>query len=348
MSSIDNSKKLTYKDSGVDIHAGYETVRRIKVHAKSTYGPEVLNDLGSFGGLFAFDQGKFEEPVLVSGTDGVGTKLKIAFLMDKHDTVGLDLVAYCVNDIICHGAKPLFFLDYLAVGKLATDTAEQIVAGIAAGCRKAGCALIGGETAEMPGFYAPGEYDLAGFAVGVVDKSKIIDGSTAEPGDVLVGIGSTGLQSSGFSLVRKALLEKFTVDTFVPEFGRSLGEELLEPTGIYAKQINKLVEKYPIKGIANISGGGLPENLPRSLADGCGVLIKKGSWPVLPVFDLLQREGNIDEDEMYNTFNMGIAMVLVVSGEDVDSVQQDLKKMGEQSFVIGEVVRGEKTVAFAR
>lgn len=341
-------KKLTYKDAGVDIHAGYETVRKIKDYAKSTYGPEVLNELGSFGGLFALTQGSYQEPVLVAGTDGVGTKLKIAFLMDKHDTVGLDLVAYCVNDIICHGARPLFFLDYLAVGKLAPDTAAQIVSGVAAGCRQAGCALIGGETAEMPGFYGPGEYDLAGFAVGVVEKSKLIDGSLTRPKDVLIGIASTGLQSSGYSLVRKALLGKYPVDTMIPEFGRTLGEELLEPTGIYARQINTLVEKYPIGGIANISGGGLPENVPRSLAEGCEAVIKKGSWPVLPVFEFLQREGNIDEEEMYNTFNMGIAMVLVVRSEHVDAVQRELTAMGERSYVIGEVVAGERKVTFTK
>jgi phosphoribosylformylglycinamidine cyclo-ligase len=310
-----NEKRVTYKDAGVDINAGYEVVKRIKAHARSTYRPEVITDLGSFGALFAFDNRKYEEPILVSGTDGVGTKLKIAFLMDKHDTVGLDLVAYCINDIICQGAEPLFFLDYLATGKVKPEVIETLVAGIARGCKEAGCALIGGETAEMPGFYDQGEYDMAGFAVGVVERKNAIDGSKVKPGDALVGIKSTGLQSSGYSLVRKVVFDilGLKVNHYIEEFGRSLGEELLEPTRIYARQLLKIQERFDIHGIANISGGGLPENLPRAIANNTRVIVQKGTWEIHPVFKFLQERGGVDEDEMYNTFNMGVGMVLIVS-----------------------------------
>ena len=341
-----NEKRVTYKDAGVDINAGYEVVKRIKAHARSTYRPEVITDLGSFGALFAFDNRKYEEPILVSGTDGVGTKLKIAFLMDKHDTVGLDLVAYCINDIICQGAEPLFFLDYLATGKVKPEVIETLVAGIARGCKEAGCALIGGETAEMPGFYDQGEYDMAGFAVGVVEKKNAIDGSKVKPGDALVGIKSTGLQSSGYSLVRKVVFDilGLKVNHYIEEFGRSLGEELLEPTRIYARQLLKIQERFDIHGIANISGGGLPENLPRAIANNTRVIVQKGTWEIHPVFKFLQERGGVDEDEMYNTFNMGVGMVLIVSGEDADGVCRELKAMGEEAYIIGQVVAGERGI----
>ncbi len=341
-----NEKRVTYKDAGVDINAGYEVVKRIKAHARSTYRPEVITDLGSFGALFAFDNRKYKEPILVSGTDGVGTKLKIAFLMDKHDTVGLDLVAYCVNDIICQGAEPLFFLDYLATGKVKPEVIETLVAGIARGCKEAGCALIGGETAEMPGFYDQGEYDMAGFAVGVVEKKNAIDGSKVKPGDALVGIKSTGLQSSGYSLVRKVVFDilGLKVNDYIEEFGRSLGEELLEPTRIYARQLLKIQERFDVHGIANISGGGLPENLPRAIVDNTRVIVQKGTWEIHPVFKFLQERGGVDEDEMYNTFNMGVGMVLIVSGEDADGVCRELKAMGEEAYIIGQVVAGERGI----
>jgi phosphoribosylformylglycinamidine cyclo-ligase len=341
-----NEKRVTYKDAGVDINAGYEVVKRIKAHARSTYRPEVITDLGSFGALFAFDNRKYEEPILVSGTDGVGTKLKIAFLMDKHDTVGLDLVAYCINDIICQGAEPLFFLDYLATGKVKPEVIETLVAGIARGCKEAGCALIGGETAEMPGFYDQGEYDMAGFAVGVVERKNAIDGSKVKPGDALVGIKSTGLQSSGYSLVRKVVFDilGLKVNHYIEEFGRSLGEELLEPTRIYARQLLKIQERFDIHGIANISGGGLPENLPRAIANNTRVIVQKGTWEIHPVFKFLQERGGVDEDEMYNTFNMGVGMVLIVSGEDADGVCRELKAMGEEAYIIGQVVAGERGI----
>ncbi|HQD40586.1 MAG: phosphoribosylformylglycinamidine cyclo-ligase [Firmicutes bacterium] len=336
----------TYKEAGVDIHAGYELVKRIKNAARSTYRPEVLGDLGSFGALFAL--GKYREPVLVSGTDGVGTKLKIAFMADKHDTVGLDLVAYCVNDIICQGAEPLFFLDYLAVGKLDPKRAAQIVEGIAQGCRQAGCALIGGETAEMPGFYPEDEYDLAGFTVGVVERDEIIDGSRVQPGDKIIGIGSTGLQSSGYSLVRHVFfkLAGWDIDHVDPRLGRPLYQELLEPTGIYAREIMELKRKFNLHGVANISGGGLPENLPRAMAEGTRARIKLGSWPVLPIFDVVAELGKISEEEMYNTFNMGIAMAVIVPAEEAEAVCSTLTALGQRAYVIGECVAGERGVDF--
>lgn len=339
---------ISYKDSGVDIETGYEVVRRIKGHCAATFRPEVLAGIGSFGSFFAMDKNKYEEPVLVSGTDGVGTKLRIAFMTGKHDTIGLDVVAYCINDIICQGAEPLFFLDYLGCGKVYPEVIEQIVKGVAEGCKQAGCSLVGGETAEMPGFYPEGEYDLAGFAVGVVDRPKVIDGSKVAPGDAVIGIASTGLQSSGFSLVRKVFFEvaKMSVSDYVPEFGRILGEELLEPTRIYAKQILELISKFNIKGIANISGGGLPENLPRSIADGTRVVIRKGSWDILPVFSYLQNLGGIAESEMYKTFNMGIGMALIVSEPDAEAVVAALGSMGEKGSVIGYIEAGERGLRF--
>ncbi len=330
----------TYRDSGVDIDAGDEFVDRIKPLVRSTFRPEVLTDLGGFGGLFRLGTGKYQDPVLVSGTDGVGTKLKIAFLLNKHDTVGIDLVAMCVNDIVVSGAEPLFFLDYFATGKLSVSTAEEVVKGIAEGCRQAGCALIGGETAEMPSFYPDGEYDLAGFAVGVVDRSKIIDGRTIRPGDAVIGLGSSGLHSNGYSLVRRVFFEqaKLAVDSRLPELDRPLGEALLTPTRIYARQVLALAAEFPVKGIAHITGGGITENLPRIFPDGVGARIMRTGWPVPPVFEALARLGRVDREEMYRVFNMGIGLILVVAPEVAPAVLARAAQLGEQGWKIGEIV----------
>ncbi|MGI6567271.1 MAG: phosphoribosylformylglycinamidine cyclo-ligase [Firmicutes bacterium] len=342
-------EKSTYKAAGVDIHAGYEVVRRIKKHVESTFRPEVLSGIGSFGSFFALDAGKYREPVLVAGTDGVGTKLKVAFMMDKHDTVGIDVVAYCVNDIICQGAEPLFFLDYLAVGKNRPEKIESIVAGIAEGCRQAGCALVGGETAEMPGFYPEDEYDLAGFTVGVVEKPRCITGQQAEAGDVVIGLASSGLQSSGFSLVRKIFFQDHghKVTDHFDELGRTLGEELLEPTLVYVKPILSLINAVEITGIANISGGGMPENLPRSMPDNLDAVIRKGSWPIQPIFTIVQRLGEVDETEMYSTFNMGIGMTVTVKRDQAHAALQKLAEWGFDAYIIGELVPGQGEVVFA-
>jgi len=335
----------TYKDAGVDVEAGYEAVKLMRKHVKRTFRPEVLADIGGFGGLFAIDKNKYNDPVLVSGTDGVGTKLRIAFMMDKHDTVGIDCVAMCVNDIICSGAEPLFFLDYIATGKNRPEKIAEIVKGVADGCVAAGCALIGGETAEMPGFYAEDEYDIAGFAVGIVDKSRIINGSRICEGDRLVGFASSGLHSNGFSLVRKLLnLNPQKLLEYVELFGTTLGEELLKPTMIYVKTVDSLREKFDIKGIANITGGGFIENIPRMLPESLRARINKGSWPVLPIFNLLQKNGNIGERDMYNTFNMGIGMVIAVDPDKADEVVAFLEIQDTQAYVIGEVIRGEAGV----
>ncbi len=330
----------TYRDAGVDIDAGDEFVERIKPHVRATFRPEVMTDLGGFGGLFRFQANRYQDPVLVSGTDGVGTKLKIAFLMDKHDTVGIDLVATCVNDIAVSGAEPLFFLDYFATGKLSIATAAAVVKGISDGCRQAGCALIGGETAEMPSFYGEGEYDLAGFAVGVVDRPKIIDGKQIVPGDVVIGLASSGVHSNGFSLVRKVLLERsqLTVETVVPELGGPLGATLLTPTRIYAKQVLSLMESCPIKGIAHITGGGITDNLPRVFPARCGARIHRGSWPVLPIFEAIRTRGSVPLDEMYRVFNMGIGLILVVAPDHADRVMAKARELGEQAYHIGEMV----------
>ncbi len=330
----------TYRDAGVDIDAGDEFVERIKPHVRATFRPEVMTDLGGFGGLFRFQANRYQDPVLVSGTDGVGTKLKIAFLMDKHDTVGIDLVAMCVNDIAVSGAEPLFFLDYFATGKLSLTTAEAVVRGISDGCRQAGCALIGGETAEMPSFYAEGEYDLAGFAVGVVDRQKMIDGRQIVPGDAVIGLASTGVHSNGFSLVRKVLFEKsrLTVDSRLPELGVGLGETLLTPTRIYAKQVLSLAEAFPIKGIAHITGGGMTENLPRVFPARCGARIRRGSWPVLPIFQTIQDRGGVELGEMHRVFNMGIGLILVVAPEHVERVMAKAVELGDRAYHIGEMV----------
>lgn len=333
----------TYRDAGVDIDAGDAFVERIKPHVRATFRPEVMTDLGGFGGLFRFQANRYQDPVLVSGTDGVGTKLKIAFLMAKHDTVGIDLVAMCVNDIAVSGAEPLFFLDYFATGKLSIATAAAVVKGISDGCRQAGCALIGGETAEMPSFYGEGEYDLAGFAVGVVDRPKIIDGKQIVPGDLVIGLASSGVHSNGFSLVRKVLLEQsgLTVDTVMPELGGALGETLLTPTRIYAKQVLSLMECCPIKGIAHITGGGITDNLPRVFPARCGARVRRGSWPVLPIFEAIQARGSVPLDEMYRVFNMGIGLIVVVAPDHADPVMAKARELGEQAYHIGEMVAQE-------
>lgn len=340
------NKAITYKDAGVDIEAGNEAVRQMKEHVGKTFRPEVLTDIGGFGGLFALDVKKYREPVLVSGTDGVGTKLRIAMLTGRHDTIGIDAVAMCVNDILVQGAEPLFFLDYLAVGKLKPEQVSTIVKGIAEGCLQAGCALIGGETAEMPGFYGEDEYDVAGFVVGVVERSKIINGSTIQSGDVLIGIPSSGLHSNGYSLARKVLLEArgLELDQHLEELGKNLGEELLTPTRIYVKQVKPLLETGLIKGMAHITGGGLLENIPRALPPGTGVKLSIGSWPVPPVFGLIRRLGNVPQAEMYRTFNMGVGMVLVVSAGHREEIMTALANQGEQASVIGTVIPGEGQV----
>jgi phosphoribosylformylglycinamidine cyclo-ligase len=338
----------TYKQSGVDIDAGNEFVRRIKPLVRGTFRSEVLTDLGGFGGLFKLQTDRYKEPVLVSGTDGVGTKLKIAFLMDKHDTIGIDLVAMCVNDIAVSGAEPLFFLDYFATGKLAVSKGEAVVRGIAEGCKQAGCALIGGETAEMPLFYPEGEYDLAGFAVGVVDKPNIIDGAAIKPGDVLVGLVSTGLHSNGFSLARRALFEDggLNVRSKLVDLDRPLGDVLLTPTRIYAKQVLTLAAEFPIKGIAHITGGGLTENLPRVFPNNCRAQIRRGSWPVPPIFPLIKKIGRVDEVEMYRVFNMGIGLVLIVPPKDAEAVIAKAGTLGDIGYRIGEIISGEPGVEY--
>lgn len=338
---------LTYREAGVDIDKGNEAVELIKPLVKSTFRKEVLTDLGGFGGLFALDINKYKEPILVSGTDGVGTKLKLAFAMDKHNTIGIDAVAMCVNDILASGAEPLFFLDYLAVGKLNPARVAEIVKGVVEGCKMSQCALIGGETAEMPGFYPEDEYDIAGFAVGIVDKSKIIDGSQIKPGDIVLGFPSTGLHSNGFSLARKVLLERgnYSLDDLIPELGDTLGNVLLEPTRIYVSIIKEILQNnIAIKGMAHITGGGLYENIPRILPEKCQVVLNKKTWPKLPIFELIQKTGQIEQAEMYRTFNMGIGMAVVVDSKNAEKVQEFCKKLGEKVYLIGNVVAGEKAV----
>jgi phosphoribosylformylglycinamidine cyclo-ligase len=338
---LGKEQKVTYKDAGVDIDAGNRFVQMIKPLVRATSRPEVLTDIGGFGGLFSLNAGKYERPTLVASTDGVGTKLKVAFLADKHDTVGIDLVAMCVNDIVVQGAEPLFFLDYLATGKLAPEKAVEIVRGISEGCVQAGCALIGGETAEMPGMYADGEYDLAGFTVGVVDNSRIIDGSTVTVGDKLIGIASSGLHSNGYSLARKVFFDRMglTVDAAVDGLERPLGEELLVPTRIYVKSILNVLRDFPVKGMAHITGGGLLENVPRVLPKHCRAVIEKGSWPKPAIFEILREAGNVDEEEMYRTFNYGIGMVLIVREAEADDVMVRLSGLKEHAFLIGEITK---------
>ncbi len=333
---------IDYKSAGVDVEAGYEAVKLMRDDVKRTFRPEVLADIGGFGGLFALDKEKYEDPVLVSGTDGVGTKLKIAFMMEKHDTVGIDAVAMCVNDIVCGGAEPLFFLDYIAVGKNRPEKIAQIVKGVADGCVMAGCALTGGETAEMPGFYTENEYDIAGFAVGIVDRKEIIDGKSIKAGDALIGLPSSGLHSNGFSLVRKLMnLSEDKLSKHIEQLGTTLGEELIRPTKIYVKTILQLKDKFEIKGISHITGGGFIENIPRMLPEGLRARVDIGSWPVLPIFKLLQETGSMSDESIYNTFNMGIGMVLAVDHSIAVDVLKYLETIGEQAYIIGEALEGE-------
>ncbi len=338
---------ITYKDAGVDVEAGYRAVKLMGDYVKSTYNKNVIGDIGSFSGLYALDMEGIKEPVLVGGTDGVGTKLKLAFIMDKHDTIGQDCVAMCVNDIICQGAKPLFFLDYIATGKLVPEKMAEIVKGVAEGCRKANCVLIGGETAEMPGFYREGEYDIAGFAVGMVDKKNIIDGSSIAEEDVLIGISSSGVHSNGYSLVRRLVLEeKNRIDEYYDFLGHTVGEELLIPTHIYVKGILKVLAEYTVHGISHITGGGFIENIPRMLPGGMSAEIILGSWEVNPIFKLLQEWAGIEDRQMYNTFNMGIGMVIACPESSCDGIINTLAGEGYESSVIGRVKKGEGGVIF--
>lgn len=338
--------KITYADAGVNVVEGQRTVELMKKAVARTFTPGVLEGIGSFGALFRPDLTGMEEPVMVSGTDGVGTKLKLAFLMDRHDTIGRDCVAMCVNDILCHGATPLFFLDYLATGKLQAEKAAEVVTGVADGCLEAGCALVGGETAEMPGFYSDGEYDLAGFAVGIVDRSKMITGEDIQQGDVLIGLASSGVHSNGYSLVRRLLLEekKLPLEETLPGFDQPLGKVLLTPTKIYVKTVLALLEKYQIKGLAHITGGGFYENIPRMLPENCQAEIHLGSWEVSPIFGLLQEIGQLEETDLFGTFNMGIGMVMAMDPSQVSSVMDTLEKLGEKAWVIGKVTQGSGQV----
>lgn len=337
--------KLTYKDSGVDKEAGYKQVSLIKKFVKDTYTEGVLTDVGGFAGLFQLNKEAYEEPVLVSGTDGVGTKLKIAFKLDKHNTIGEDCVAMCVNDILCQGAKPLFFLDYIATGKLVPEKMARIVEGVANGCKKAGSALIGGETAEMPGLYKEDEYDMAGFAVGVVDKKNIINGSTIEEGDLIIGLPSSGIHSNGYSLVRKVLeVADIKLDKYIEELGSTVGEELLKPTRIYVNPVYELIENYNIKGISHITGGGLYENIPRTLPEGLTAIVNTSKIDRPLIFDLIKEWGNIDIDEMYHTFNMGIGMVLIVDSKESKKVLDFLKEKNEKAIILGEIKKGEERI----
>ncbi|KAB3534437.1 phosphoribosylformylglycinamidine cyclo-ligase [Alkaliphilus pronyensis] len=342
--------KLNYSTAGVNVDEGQRAVDLMKEHVKSTFTPQVLTDIGGFGGLFALDLKDIKEPILVSGTDGVGTKLKIAFMTDRHDTIGMDCVAMCVNDILCQGAKPLFFLDYIATGKLKAEKAAEIVKGIAAGCKEAGCSLIGGETAEMPGFYGDGEYDVAGFAVGIVDKKNIITGANIKAGDIVIGLPSSGVHSNGYSLVRKLFfdIKGFNIDSRVDGLDKSIGEELLTPTKIYVKSVLKAMKKVEIKGIAHITGGGFYENLPRILPQNTNINIRLGSWPIPSIFNIIQSYGNVEAADMYKTFNMGIGMMLVVNKEDVKIAMGSLQEAGEKPYEIGTITEGKRQVVLCR
>ncbi|MBQ2835360.1 MAG: phosphoribosylformylglycinamidine cyclo-ligase [Clostridia bacterium] len=342
---MEKSFSESYKAAGVDVTAGYKGVQLMKKAVQSTYTNAVISDIGGFGGLYAPQIQGMEEPILVSGTDGVGTKLKLAFLMDKHDTIGEDCVAMCANDVICTGASPMFFLDYMALGKNIPEKVATIVTGVAEGCKKANCSLVGGETAEMPGFYPEDEYDLAGFCVGVVDKKKIIDSKTIEVGDKVIGLASSGVHSNGFSLVRKVFdVNEENLKEYVEELGKTVGEALLEPTRIYVKPILKLIEEVKVKGISHITGGGFYENLPRMLRDGVSLKIDKNSYEVPALFKLIASRGNIPERDMYNTFNMGIGMAVIVSENEVEKAINLLKEAGEEAYLIGEVVEGNKEI----
>ncbi|MBI1820619.1 MAG: phosphoribosylformylglycinamidine cyclo-ligase [Nitrospirae bacterium] len=339
-------EKLSYKKAGVDISLGNRFVKKITPLVRKTFRSEVYSDLGGFSGLFQLK--KYKNPLLVSGTDGVGTKLKIAFLMNQHDTVGIDLVAMCVNDIVVTGAEPLFFLDYMASGKLDLKRSVAILKGIVGGCRQAGCALIGGETAEMPSFYPKGEYDLAGFAVGVVEKKKLIDGHAIKPGDAIIGLASSGLHSNGFSLVRKIVFEKAKLKPGqkISELGEKLGTALLRPTRIYVKTVLKLKNRFNLKGMAHITGGGITENLPRILPKNCQAEVFKKSWKIPPLFSFLQQAGGISENEMFRDFNMGIGFILIVPKKEAKQVILSAKKLGEKAFLVGEVRKGKNIVHY--
>ncbi len=342
--------ELTYKKAGVDIEEGEKFVDLISPLVKKTFRPEVITDIGSFSALFRLDIKKYKEPVLVSGTDGVGTKLKVAFMANRHDTVGIDLVAMCVNDILTSGAEPLFFLDYFATGKLKKETAVKVIEGIVKGCEEAECSLIGGETAEMPGFYSEGEYDLSGFAVGVVEKSGIIDGSDIKEGDVLIGLASNGIHSNGFSLVRKIFfdLKKMDIKQYVPEIKTTLEDELLKPTRIYVKAVNALRGKINIKGMAHITGGGIPGNVPRILPKGMHAAVREGSWHEPPIFGLIKTMGNVPDEDMKKTFNMGIGYVIISSEDSADTAVSILRENGYEPYIIGKIRKGGGGVKYVQ
>lgn len=344
--SLKNNEKLTYSQAGVDIDAGNRAVELMKEHVKATYRPEVIGDIGGFGGLFALNLLKYKEPVLVSGTDGVGTKLKIAIDMDKHDTVGQDLVAMSVNDILVQGAEPLFFLDYLGVGKLNPEQVAQIVSGVAKACKECNCALIGGETAEMAGFYQNGEYDMAGFAVGIADKSRLITGKDIKDGDVIIGLASSGIHSNGYSLARKICFEVqgLKYDSYIEELSKTIGEELLTPTRLYPRICMPIIEEFNIKGIVHITGGGFYDNIPRVLPENIGVTIDTTTFKTPTIFNLLQQWGNVDWAEMYRTFNMGLGMILVVAKEDAPQVIAKLQAQGEDAKIVGYTHKGKSEV----
>jgi phosphoribosylformylglycinamidine cyclo-ligase len=340
---------MDYRQSGVDIDAGNDTVRRIRSLARSTFTAGVLSDIGSFGGLFRLDRDRYREPVLVSSADGVGTKLKVAFMTGRHDTVGADLVNHCVNDILVQGAEPLFFLDYLATGRLLPAVAEQVVGGVARACRENGCALVGGETAEMPGFSADGEYDIAGFIVGIVDRAKLVDGRAIVPGDVLIGLPSAGLHTNGYSLARRVLFDVGGLrhDAIVPELGGTVGDALLAPHRSYLSVVRPLLERQLVKGLAHITGGGITENLPRILPDGCAAEIDTRAWPVPPIFQVIARRGEIARDEMFRAFNMGVGLVIVCAASDAADVRAAARAAGEPgAFVLGRVLAGPGTVRY--
>jgi phosphoribosylformylglycinamidine cyclo-ligase len=340
---------MDYRQTGVDIDAGNETVRRIKALARSTFTPGVLSDIGLFGGLFSLDRDRYSDPVLVSSADGVGTKLKVAFTTGRHGTIGADLVNHCVNDILVQGAEPLFFLDYLATGRLSPDIVEQVVGGIARACRENGCALLGGETAEMPGFYADGEYDLAGFIVGAVDRSRVVDGRSIVPGDVLIGLPSSGLHTNGYSLARHVFFEvaRWSPGTFVPELDATVADALLTPHRSYLPYVRPVIQTDGVKGLAHVTGGGITENLPRILPEGCAARIERRAWPVPPIFQLLQELGGVPGDEMFRTFNMGIGLIVASAPGEADRVLNAISAAGEPNAArIGVVVAGDRAVAY--
>jgi phosphoribosylformylglycinamidine cyclo-ligase len=344
----ENMRKMTYAGAGVDIDAAIEAKKRIRRLARETFTSGVLTDIGSFGALYQVDRNRYRDPLLVSSCDGVGTKLKVAFMTGIHNTVGFDLVSHCVSDIMVQGARPLFFLDYIACGSIAPAVVEQIVSGLARGCRETGCALIGGETAEMPDFYSPGEYDLAGFIVGVVERDKLVDGSKIRPGDKLLGLASIGLHTNGFSLARRLFFERlgFSPADLVPELSATVTDLLLAHHRSYYAALEPLLDTGLLKGLAHITGGGITDNLPRILPSGMAAVVRKGSWPVLPIFTYMQERGQIDEAEMYRTFNMGIGMILVVSPEDEVRIQDQLASMGESCYELGSIIPGDGKVHY--